>query len=326
MEQIMEKISTNSTLILVMIGLEMICVPLFLYFYWPKRTWKSFTMKTVSSIIFILCGIFSAQLCYALNNEFLHGAEFEFFKFTGDAMDYPRYIILGLIFGMLGDVILHKIVGNNWSFIIGMLFFLGGHIFYIKAFDIAKGDMVYDKAETVGKIIVGVGIVFVIVILAISIITKKIKGREAVLAAAAVYGVVLFTMVSKAVTAAMTFTEYSEPGVLSPWGNLFYANVSYDPRPDWMIKGQEIFGNCEGWQVASVVIVLGAVLFITSDLLLGFMIAREKGFGKPPKRSLRIINIYTYYIAQIILALSILVIPFGFEWVDDIYDLFGLFV
>ena len=326
MEQLLDKISTNAILILVMIGLEMICVPLFLHFYWPKRTYKSLTMKTVSSIVFILCGIFSAQLCYVLNNDYFHGEGFNFFKFTGDMLDYPRYIILGLIFGMLGDVVLHKLKGNNLSFIIGMILFLAGHIFYIKAFDISTGNLVYDKAETIGKIIIGVGIVFVIVILIVSIITKKIKGREAVLAAAAVYGVVLFTMVSKAVTAAMTFVEYSEPGVSSPWGNLFYANVSYDPRPDWMIKGQQLLGGCESWQVASVVIIVGAVLFIFSDLLLGYMIAREHGFKKEPKRWLRIINILTYYTAQIVLALSILVIPLGFEWVEDIYTALGLYV
>jgi len=325
MEQILDKISTNSVLILVMIALEMICVPLFLYFYWPKRTYKSFTMKTVSSVIFILCGIFSAQLCYALNSEYFHGEAFNFFKFTGDMLDYPRYIILGLVFGMLGDVVLHKIKGNNWSFIIGMLLFLAGHIFYIKAFDIAKGPFVYDKAETVGKVIIGVGIAFVITILIVSIVTKKIKGREPVLGAAAVYGVVLFTMVSKAVSAAMTFAEYSEPGVSSPWGNLFYATVSHDPRPDWMIKGQQLLGPCESWQVASIVIIVGAVLFIISDLLLGFMIAREKGFGKAPLRSLRIVNIYTYYIAQIVLGLSILVIPLGFEWVEELYPILNLY-
>ena len=319
MEQLIEKINTNSTLILVMIGLEMICVPLFLHFYWPNRTWKSFTMKTISSIIFILCGIFSAQLCYALNNEYFHGAGFEFFKFTGDMLDYPRYIILGLIFGMLGDVVLHKIKGTNLSFIAGMLLFLAGHIFYIKAFDVSTGSWSYAKAETTEKIIIGIGVVFVIVILAVSIITKKIKGREAVLAAAAIYGVVLFTMVAKAVSASMTFVEWKEPGIWSPWGNE-YAEA----RPDWMIKGQELFGTCEGWEVISVVIVVGALLFITSDLLLGFMIAREKGFGKAPKRSLRIINIYTYYIAQIVLALSILVVPFGFEWVKEIYPILGL--
>ena len=325
MEQLIDKISTNSILILVMVALEMICVPLFLHFYWPNRTWKSFTMKTISSIVFILCGVFSAQLCYVLNTEFFHGAGFNLFRFTGGMLDYPRYIILGLIFGMLGDVVLHKLKGTNLSFIIGMLLFLAGHIFYIMAFDVAKGDFVYDKAETVGKIIIGIGVAFVIAILVTSIVTKKIKGREAVLAAAAIYGVILFTMVSKAVSAAMTFVEYSEPGVSSPWGNLFYATTSHDPRPEWMINGQKLLGGCESWQVASVVIVVGAVLFITSDLLLGFMIAREKGFGKAPKRSLRIINIYTYYVAQIVLALSILVIPLGFEWVEDIYPMLGFY-
>ena len=49
------------------------------------------------------------------------------FKFTGDMLDYPRLIIFGLIFGMLGDVVLHKLKGTNLSFIIGMLLFLAGH-------------------------------------------------------------------------------------------------------------------------------------------------------------------------------------------------------
>lgn len=315
MEQFLDKISVNSILVLVMIGLEIICVPLFLHFYWPNRSYKSFTMKTVSSVVFILCGVFSAQLCYALNNDYFHGESFNLFGFTGDMLDYPRLIIFGLIFGMLGDVILHKLKGTNLSFIIGMVLFLGGHIFYIKAFDVAKGDYVYDKAETVGKVIIGIGIVFVIAILAASIITKKIKGREAVLAAAAVYGVVLFTMVSKAVVGAMTIIEHFEPtGDWSIWGNTFSNN-----RPGWMIKAQELLGPCEAWQVAAVMLISGAVLFAFSDLLLGFMVAREKGFGKAPKRSLRIINILTYYTAQIILGVSIIVVPLGFEWVESLY-------
>ncbi len=326
MEQLLDKISTNAILILVMIGLEMICVPLFLHFYWPKRTYKSLTMKTVSSIIFILCGIFSTQLCYVLNTEYFNGEGFKFFSFTGDMLDYPRYIILGLIFGMLGDVLLHKLKGNNLSFISGMLLFLAGHVFYIKAFDVAKGSLVYDKAETVGKVIIGVGFAVILAIFVLAFVLKKAKGREAVLVAAVAYGGVLFTMVSKAVSAAMTFAEYSEPGVSSPWGNLFYANVSHDPRPDWMIKGQEILGPCESWQVASVVIIVGAVLFVFSDLLLGYMIAREHGFKKEPKRWLRIINILTYYTAQIVLGLSVLVIPFGFEWVEHIYTELGLYL
>ena len=321
MEQFLDKISTGSVLVLAMIALEIICVPLFLHFYWPNRSYKSLTMKTVSSIVFILCGVFSAQLCYALNNEFFHGESFSLFGFTGDMLDYPRLIIFGLIFGMLGDVILHKLKGTNLSFIVGMLLFLGGHIFYIKAFDIAKGNYVYDKAETVGKVIIGIGVAFVIAILATSIITKKIKGREAVLGAAAVYGIILFTMVSKAVVAAMTIIEHLEPtGDWSIWGNEFSQN-----RPEWMLKCQEIFGTCEAWQVAAVMLISGAVLFAFSDLLLGFMIAREKGFGKAPIRSLRIINILTYYAAQIILGVSIIVVPLGFEWIDSLYKALNIY-
>lgn len=321
MEQFLDKISTNSVLVLVMIALEIICVPLFLHFYWPKRTYKSLTMKTVSSIIFILCGVFSAQLCYALNNDYFHGESFNLFGFTGDMLDYPRLIIFGLIFGMLGDVILHKLKGTNLSFIVGMLLFLGGHIFYIKAFDVAKGNYVYDKAETVGKIIVGAGIALVVIIFALAFIFKKVKGKEAVLAAAAVYGVVLFTMVSKAVVAAMTIIEYFEPtGDWSIWGNTFSQY-----RPEWMIKGQEILGPCEAWQVAAVMLISGAVLFAFSDLLLGYMMAREHGFKKQPKRWLRIINILTYYTAQIVLGVSVIVVPLGFEWVEGLYKALNLY-
>ena len=321
MEQFIDKINTSSVLVLVMIALEIVFVPLFLHYYWPGRSYKSLATKTISSFIFIFCGVFAAQLCYALNNSYFHGASFELFKFTGDMLDYPRYIILGLIFGMLGDVILHKLKGTNLSFICGMLLFLAGHIFYIKAFDIAKGSYRWDTAELTGKIIIGVGIAFVAAILIASIVTKKIKGRVPVLGAAAVYGIVLFSMVSKAVGTAMTIAHHYEPtGMESLWGNPYSTS-----RPDWMITCQKIFGDCEAWQLAVVALIAGSVLFAFSDLLLGFMMAREKGFGKPPKRSLRIINILTYYTAQIILAVSIIVIPLGFEWVGELYGFLGIY-
>lgn len=259
-------------LLIALLVLEAVCVPLFLRFYWPKRCKKSLIMKTVSSLIFIAC----AGVCMAM---------------SGNDTKYALYILLGLVFGMLGDVLLHWIKGTPITFISGVVLFLVGHIFYISAFDAAIRPGSWDTAVTVRTVVLVIGAVIIAVAAAFIYFRKIFKGREYYIVAAAVYGGVLFTMLAKAFECAMVFWEYYEPGI------------------------EVIIGSLEEWQVAMIAVICGSVLFVISDLLLGFMLAREHGKSqKPPIKVLRYINIYTYYIAQLILAISILLIPYGIGW------------
>lgn len=259
-------------LLIALLVLEAICVPLFLHFYWPKRCVKSLVMKTVSSLIFIACG----GVCMAM---------------SGNDTKYALFILLGLVFGMLGDVLLHWLKGNVITFISGVVLFLVGHIFYISAFDEAIRPGSWETAVTVRTVVLIIGAVVIAAVAAFLYFKKIFKGREYYIVAAAVYGGVLFTMLAKAFECAMVAWEYYEPGVMN------------------------VIGSLEEWQIAMIAVICGSVLFVASDLLLGYMLAREHGKSqKPPVKLLRYINIYTYYTAQLILAFSILVIPNGIGW------------
>ena len=66
---------------------------------------------------------------------------------------------------------------------------------------------------------------------------------------------------------------------------------------------QSIFGAVDGTAMFSVVFMIGTCFFFVSDSLLSFMY-----FGGAKGRAYSIVNLSTYYIAQILIALSILFI------------------
>ncbi len=261
--------------IIALLALEAVCVPLFLKYYWPKRCKKSLTMKTVSSIIFITIAV----VCKLM---------------AGNEAQYATYIILGLIFGMLGDVLLHWIKGTILTFASGVILFLIGHVFYITAFDKAIETTHAGGCEasaTARTVMLVIGAVAIVAIAALLYVRKVFKGKEYYIIAAIIYGAVLFSMLAKAVELAVVLWEFYEPGVVY------------------------VVGKLEEWQVAMAAVLGGSILFVISDLLLGFMIQREHGKRqKEPVKALRCVNIYTYYIAQIIFALSILILPYGIGW------------
>ncbi len=259
-------------LLIALLIFEAVCVPLFLRFYWPKRCKKSLVMKTVSSLIFIAIAV----VC----------------KFMAEnGTQYANLIILGLIFGMLGDVLLHWLKGTILTFASGVILFLVGHMFYISAFDEAIRPGSCEAAITARTVTLIAGALVIIAIAAFLLIKKVFKGREYYILAAIIYGAVLFSMLAKAIECAIVAWEFYEPGVAF------------------------VVGKLEEWQVAMIAVLGGSILFVISDLLLGFMIQREHGVkAKEPVKLLRIINIYTYYIAQVVFALSILIIPHGIGW------------
>lgn len=95
--------------------LECVFVPLFLKYAWPTKCKTSLKMKTVASTMFIITGVCSI---------FISG------KFTS----YGKFILIGLIFGMLGDILLHLLTDKQIVFAGGLFAFLIGHIFYIIAY------------------------------------------------------------------------------------------------------------------------------------------------------------------------------------------------
>ncbi|MBQ5994656.1 MAG: lysoplasmalogenase [Clostridia bacterium] len=95
--------------------LEIIFVPLFLKASWPDRCWKSLGYKMICASLFLIAG-----LCCIL--------------YSGGFTKYARLMFLGLLFGALGDLLIHFITKKAIINVFGGVAFFVGHIFYIAAF------------------------------------------------------------------------------------------------------------------------------------------------------------------------------------------------
>ena len=223
-------------------------VPLFLKYYWPDRCKKSFIIKTVCSLLFVLCGVFAA-------------------KATGNNTLFADYMIWGLVLGMAGDLLLHSLTDKQLPFILGVIAFLIGHIFYIMAFQRAiyttgLSSAVFTWYEAL--IVLAIFVVALIYALKINFFKRKCAMACGLLA----YGVFLAIMLAKALR---------------------------------YVGGEIAYGTNDHMFMVSLTVGLGAVLFFLSDASLGLILSDDK----PVKRGMRIFNIITYYIAQVLLAASI---------------------
>ena len=237
-----------NTLFIILCVVEVPLVALFLKYYWPDRSVKSFTTKVICSLIFVVLGVLAA-------------------KSTGNNSLYADYMIWGLVFGMAGDLLLHSLTTKMLPFILGVVAFLVGHIYYIMGLQRAIYTTGYSKGAFVWY-----EIVIVAVLLAIAVIyglkTNAFKRKGAMAYGLLAYGVVLATMLAKAVR---------------------------------YVIGEIAFGVNDNMVMVAVTVGLGAVLFVLSDLSLGVILTDDK----PCKRGMRIFNIATYYAAQVLLAASI---------------------
>ncbi len=227
---------------------EFYTVPKFLKYYWPTKCKQSMLFKMISATLFVLCGVFAM-------------------KISGNNTSYAYLMVLGLVFGWLGDYFLHSLKDRMVEFIIGVVAFLVGHIFYIAAFYHALKTLRPDAKLLNWYDFVAVGIVLALVVL--YVIFMKIYQRKGPMVIGLIlYGIFLTTMVVKA-------------------GLYMYAEWEYGIN-DAMIPTLLTVG-------------IGSVFFFLSDLSLFFILT-----GEEVKRSMRNFNIITYFIAQILLASSIL--------------------
>ena len=147
--------------------------------------------------------------------------------------------------------------------IIGVVAFLVGHIFYIVALQNAILSIGYSAGAFVWY---EIAIVATILVLALvyGLKTNVFKRKGAMAYGLVVYGLVLATMLAKAVRCvADTYASGSENALM-----------------------------------VLLTVGVGALLFVMSDLSLGVILSVDK----PLKKGMRIFNIETYYIAQILLA------------------------
>lgn len=231
---------------IIAVVLECVFVPLFLKYSWPERCKTSLIMKTVSSSLFIITGICSI---------FIAG------KFT----PYAKFILIGLILGMVGDIFLHLLTDNQLILGIGLISFLIGHIFYIiaykKALDYYKpGAKVFDWRAIIAILIIVISCV-------IYAIMKDMK-----LGIAAVPVLLYAVMISIMLVTAFQLG-----------GRVFLEGYDNDVAILCTVS-------------------LGSLLFIMSDATLALLLFG----GQEKNRPLKIFNIITYYVGQILIGSSMM--------------------
>lgn len=227
---------------------EIALVPLFLKYYWPDRCKQSFITKTVCSLLFVLCGIFAV-------------------KATGNNTLFADYMVWGLVLGMAGDLLLHALTNKKWPFILGVVAFLVGHIFYIMAMQRA----IYTTGLS-SAVFTWYELLIIAVLLAVTLVyalkTNVFKRKGPMAYGLLAYGIVLAVMLAK--------------------------SLRY-------VIGEIAYGTNDHMFMVSLTVGVGAILFFLSDASLGIILTTEKTL----KRGMRIFNIATYYSAQILLAASI---------------------
>lgn len=218
-------------------------VPTFLKASWPKKCMKSLKYKMVCSALFML-----AALCCML--------------YSNNYSLYTLFMLLGLTFGLIGDLLLHYPTHKKAVAASGGTSFCIGHIFYIIAFSFALKNY-FPEA----KVLDYRAIIFILALVVIAVIVafaKKIKlGVFAV--PVLVYAFAIITM---------------------------------------LITAFQLTIRLQGALSVVITVLLGAILFVLSDSTIVFLM-----FGGHAKnRPLKIFNIVTYFLGQILLGTSILFI------------------
>lgn len=229
--------------------LEAVMVPVFLKYYYLERTKKTFTLKAICSALFCIVGLLAI-------------------KISGNNTLYADYMMWGLFLGAIGDLLLHSLTKKIYPFVIGVISFFVGHIFYIMAFQRAiyatyPGSHLFEWHEILAVVVVEC-------IIAVYALTRKKdqKLKVHLIALAAIYGAMLMAMLAKA-------TRF--------------------------VGGEIIYGTNDHMVMITITVFVGALLFFASDASLIVILKSDT----PIKRWLRIFNIVTYYLAQILLASSV---------------------
>lgn len=227
---------------------EFFTVPMFLKYYWPTKCKQSLLFKMISATLFVLCGVFAM-------------------KASGNNTSYAVLIVWGLVFGWLGDYFLHSLKDRMVEFILGVVAFLIGHLFYIAAFYHALKTLRPDAKLLNWYDFVIVGAVLALV--SVYVAVKKIYQKKGPM----VFGLMLYVVFLTAMVVKAALYLYAE------WD----------------------YGINDSMVPALLTVGVGSVFFFLSDASLGLILT-----GDEVKRKMRIFNIITYFIAQILLAVSIL--------------------
>ena len=227
---------------------EFYTVPMFLKYYWPKKCKQSLMYKMISATLFVLCGVLAM-------------------KISGNNTSYASLMVWGLVFGWLGDLLLHSLKDKTIHFVLGVVAFLLGHVFYIAAFHHALKTLNPEaRLYTWYEFLILVVVMFFVCLYVAA--KKYYQKKGPMVIGLLAYGAFLVAMVIKACL-------------------YLYAEWDYGIS-DYMVPAIFTVG-------------IGSLFFLFSDASLGLILMDDE-----VKRPMRIFNIITYFIAQILLAASIL--------------------
>jgi len=232
------------------VAAEFVAVPIFLKYYWPTKCKESFIWKTVAATLFVLAGFFAM-------------------KASGNNTPYADMMMWGLVFGLMGDLLLHALTKVMWPFVLGVVSFLTGHIFYIIAIQKAIKTTYPDSSVFEWYELLAIVLIVAVTICYLLIRNIVKKDNIPMLAGLSAYLVILTTMLVKAF-------RY----VIGEWS----------------------YGTNDHMVMVVITVAVGALLFFISDVTLGLIILNKERFETRP---MRIFNITTYFVAQILLASSI---------------------
>ena len=181
--------------------------------------------------------------------------------------EFAKYMLIGLAMSWVGDFFLH-VIKPKFLNAVGFVSFMVAHVFYILAYH--KASQVLDPGRSFLQPW-EIAIPVVCMIGYIIFTSLKMNFAKWAFAASVAYGCVILVM----------FTKAFDLAVVSLQTGADYAAI------------------------AAVLLILGAALFVASDLTISFLI-----FDKRYKKNypLKIFNIATYFAGQILLASLILVV------------------
>lgn len=190
------------------------------------------------------------------------------FFYTGNDSEFAKFLIIGLSSSWLGDLFLHVKQGSKVTFGIGMAFFAAAHVLYLISYSKATNLYFPDK-----KFLTIPEIICAIGIVVLLFVIFKSKGKlifsAPIISVFVIYGLILATMFVKAAS----------------------FGIQY------IIAGNSVFGG--------LTLAFGGALFFSSDITLVMIMMDEK-----LKKNYRLkdYNIGSYFLAQTLLALSVLFI------------------
>ncbi len=228
---------------------EAICTPWYLKALWPEKCRKSLVLKMICATMFVSIGVLSMFI----SNNF---------------SPYALTMLVGLVFGWIGDYFLHAKPTNAY-FATGFMSFLVGHIFYIAAYVKALPKL-FPEYEMINAPEIIIGLIIIATALISAKVLKVKFSPRVVKYAIAVYFVIITFMFTKA--SALGYHQWQS--------------------------------GAKGGILPFVVLSLGSLFFVLSDATLGIIIFG----GQKKNYPLKIFNIITYFWGQIMLASSILFI------------------